>query len=79
MRCCKDWGFGVVTYNPKCKKCGEHHLNFDPCPKPILMGEGVSKIHAPDGFHTMQGWGKQRRVPIVFQMPALATHGAVDG
>lgn len=77
-----------MTYNPRCKKCGEHHLNFDPCPKPIRMGEGVGRFRSPDGFHTMQGWGARtngggfgntRGVPIVYQMPPLRTHGSLTG
>lgn len=68
-----------MTYNPKCKKCGEHHLNFDACPKPVLMGEGVGKFRTPGGFHTMQGWGRNRKVPIVFQMPPTPVRGSLVG
>lgn len=74
---------------PLCRKCGSRHLNFDPCPVQVKMGEGVTRLQAPEGFHTGLGnplgyhpistFGRNPTVPIVYRMPALRTHGSLTG
>lgn len=62
---------------PSCRKCGQSHFNFKPCPPrqaPVLVLRR-DDVHAPEGFHYSKGWGNVQRVPTQWTHEPVVRHG----